>query len=96
MSSKEGTYHFGEGLFSVSESKLKNRPPEETVPARSADSMPGCVYIRALHAVLVAVQRLDIDREFRSHTGAGNAGLFSSLHQVIVISAIRHFHLFST
>jgi len=26
--------------FSVSESKLKNRPPAGTVPARSADSMP--------------------------------------------------------
>ena len=56
----------------------------------------GGVHIGALHAVLVAVQRLDIDSEFRGHTGAGKAGLFSSLHQVIVISAIRHFHLFST
>ena len=48
----------------------------------------GCVYIRALHAVLVAVQGLDIDREFRSHPGAGNAGLFSNFHQIICHAAL--------
>ena len=48
----------------------------------------GGVHIRALHAVLVAVQRLDIDREFRSHMGAGKTGLFSYFHQIICHSVL--------